>query len=166
MASGDTIAMAPAPAGFQPVGSDPLAQLVCDPGAGVALASRFPFDSSFVVAFNLLLGRQYGGGGLALTLCWYSPTSAGSVKWAASVARLAAGTVVSNPPLWGPEQTVVASVASAPRGLVYSAITFASGQLGGIQRGELFQVRIRRDNTVPGNAQDAANLIELLVKEQ
>jgi hypothetical protein len=165
MASGDTIAMAPAPAGFQPVGSDPLAQLACDPSVGVALASRFPFDSNAVAAFNLLLGRQYGGGGLTLTLAWYSPVTAGSVKWAAAVARLAAGTVVGNAPLWGAEQSVVATVSPISRGLSYSTISFAAGQLGGIQRGELFQVRIRRDNTVAGNAQDAANLIGLLVKE-
>ena len=165
MASGDTIAMASAPAGFQPVGSDPLAQLTCDPSVGVALASRFPQDSNAVVAFNLLLGRQYGGGGLTVVLCWYSSIATGSVKWAASVARLAAGTVVGNAPLWGPEQAVIAPVGTSPRGLVFSTITFASGQLGGIQRGELFQIRIRRDNTVAGNAQDAANQIGLLVKE-
>jgi hypothetical protein len=166
MASGDTIAVVPAPAGFQAPASDPLAQLVCDPSAGIAVSLLFPYTSPASAAFNLLVPRQYGGGGLTVTVAWYSPVASGNVKWAASVARLAAGTVLSSAPPWGVEQSAYSNVGFSPRGLVYTTISFSAAQLAGIQRGELFLLRIRRDNTVSGNATNDANLIELLVKEQ
>lgn len=110
--------------------------------------------------FAALLPRQYGGGGLTVTLVWMATSAtSGNVVWTAAFERHADDATDLDADHFAAPVSIVAGAASAAGEPRYTEMAFDDGEpMGGLLAGESFRLRIARDadhesDTLSGDAE-------------
>jgi hypothetical protein len=158
MASGDTIALFSA------------ASAVCGSGASVERAFMsencvLPSDSVGPSArFTGLAPRQYSRSGLTVVVAWYATEASGVVRLSAAIDRLNPGVILSSS-TFATAMTVQSPVPATARRVEYTAFALSNNQSDQVAPGDLFAVKITRDNTADGNAACGVNVMGVTVKE-
>lgn len=117
--------------------------------------------------FTGFCNRQYSGNGLYLTLIWSPYGALGNVKWLASFERLYNGLLLSASSYGVELASSLINLSSFSSGRAfYTDIPFSNTQIDGLSAGELYHVKVRRDNTVVSNLAGTLRLHAVIVREQ
>jgi hypothetical protein len=124
------------------------------------LALAFDDSTAQSALFSDVLPRNYGGGGITLSLLWASASAtSGNVVWAASFERFQSNTTSLDSDSFASEQSITVACPGTSGLGFYSTIAFTDGsQINSIAVGERFRLKIRRDaangsDTMTGNAE-------------
>lgn len=162
MASGNTLAV------FMPQAHQPPASAfgVIDTNNSHLVLS-FANGSDLASLFSGTLTRNYGGGGLTVTLVWAATVNAGNVKWNAYVERLQDGVSDITSNSFAAAQSVTDTVPGTAGVVKYSTITFTSGaQMDSLAAGEAFRLKVERNGASGSDtAAGAAQLLRVEIRE-
>lgn len=128
------------------------ADTACAPaGANQHPLVAFPDDdASNNVFFPGVMGQDYGGGFLTVSLFWVAPATMGDVVWFVSWERDNAlpGGANLNADSYGIEKSIV-SVSPGVSGEIQKAIIiFTAAEADGIVGGDPYRLRVRRNSSV------------------
>lgn len=155
------------------IGSLYLAKPATTNGAVKAVtAGPFPvwdFDdaTSETLYFYGRVGTYNGSAALRVILPWKFTTFVGSqtCQWEVSFGRVANDLDSIDSVVFAAAQTVLATEASATGELKYTSVAFTNAQADGIQKGELFVLRVVRNAALgtasPGDSRLAVPSVEL-----
>ena len=164
MASGDTLVI------FSPLDNEPPSSNY----ATIDTRNGHPvldFDASTdeSAIFSGILPRNYGGGGLTVTIYWMATSAtSGATRWQAAIERMDTGTDLDSDSFASAQSA--GTTASATSGAqVSTAIAFTSGaQMDSLAAGEPFRLKINRDadgTTGTDNMTGDAELLAVEIKE-
>jgi hypothetical protein len=158
MASGDTLAL------FNVGGAvaESGAAYAREYGMDVAVLSNT--DTGPSIRFLGLVPRQYGGTGITVVVAWYANAASDLVRLNVSIDRLSNGTILSSSSFATPV-VVTANAPATTRKIVYSSFVLTSNQADQIAAGDLFAVKVSRDNTISGNLAGLVMIAGVSVKE-
>jgi hypothetical protein len=118
--------------------------------------------------FASVMPRNYGGGGLDVTIIWSSGTASGVVRWEVAFKSFTDDVDDLDTKTFATANSGNFTTASAAGELDYALITFTDGaQIDNIAAGEYFRMRVNRDaadaaDTMNGND---AELIAIEIRE-
>lgn len=172
MASGNTLIVLTARDGI-PTATSGAAHGVfagaATPADGVPFLA-FDSASDEYADFPCVLPRHYAGGGLTLTLYWFSTQTSGTCRWGAAIRRVQDDAEDIDTTAHSYDfNTVGATTASAAGELNYATITFTDGaDMDSLAVGEYFILRIFRDGDGTSGTDDLtgdAGLVAIEIKE-
>jgi hypothetical protein len=118
--------------------------------------------------FNDVLPRNYGGGGLTLSIYWMATSATtGVVKWGGSIERHQASTDDLDADSFATEQTNTGTAPGTSGQVLVTTITFSSGaNMDNLAAGESFRLKIARKaadaaDTMTGDAE----ILRIEIKE-
>jgi hypothetical protein len=117
---------------------------------------NFPDDADGAVYFPAVMGKDYGGSTILLDVFWTADASVGNVLWLVTFERDNDSNgfpgIDLNVDAWGTQQGVVspAPPSGVGQALVRKAtFAFAPADVGFLQPGDPYRVRLRRNGGVP-----------------
>lgn len=123
----------------------------------------FDATTSETVYWTDVLSREYGGGGITLTVIWAATTAVtGNVVWEAAFERLEDEGTDIDADSFAAVQAVTSTAPATSGALQYGAITFTNGaQIDSLAVGEAFRLLLRRapadaGDTMAGDAEAVA----------
>jgi hypothetical protein len=158
MASGDTLAL------FNVGGAVLEAGAAYARDIGMDVCALPDTATSPSARFLGLAPRQYGGGGVTVIVAWYANAASASVRLAVSIDRLANGVILSSS-TFATAVPVTATAPTSTRKIVYSSFVLTSNQADQLAAGDLFAVKVVRDNTIDGNLPGLVMIAGVSVKE-
>jgi hypothetical protein len=155
MASGDTLIV------FTPLHGEPSASNYATfDKRNNHLVLDFDPGTDETIYFGGILPRNYGGGGITVTLIWLATSAtSGDVVWAVAFERHQDETTDLDSDDFAADQTVTATAPGTNGTPQYSAIAFTNGaQIDSLAVGESFRLRVVRDadngsDTMTGDAE-------------
>jgi hypothetical protein len=144
MASGQTLLMFNAQAGVPPASNAPQLDT-----RNNHLVWDFDAATNESLDFELVLPRNYNGGGLTVTIIWSATTAASGVtRWLAAFERHQADTTDIDTDSFATAQAVNATAPGTNGARSYDEIAFTDGaQIDSLAVGESFRLRVTRDAT-------------------
>lgn len=142
MAAGDSLLIFPALANEPPASAYAT---VDTRNAHVVLDFDAATDESAV--FSGVMPRNYGGGGITLSLHWMaSSATSGNVRWDASFERIAANDLDTDADSFAAVQSATGAVNGTSGKVTVTTIAFTNGaQMDSVVAGEAFRLKITRD---------------------
>lgn len=110
-----------------------------------------------------VMPRNYGGGGITVTIHWMTTATSGNCKWDAEIER--SNTDLDSDSFAAPEQTATTGCNGTSGILSTTEIAFTNGaQMDSLTTGEAFRLRITRD-AADGADTINSNDVELVAVE-